>query len=125
MLKIAPSILSADFSALGAELKRVDAAGADDKLSTFFVQSPQKDKLQTLFELLCTLGDQQTIVFLNYREAVERTAQFLRQQGMACEQYHGAMEQDRRERALYKFMNGRVFIDARRRKAAKCGEVAK
>ncbi|MCR5030726.1 MAG: ribulose-phosphate 3-epimerase [Selenomonadaceae bacterium] len=29
MLKIAPSILSADFSALGAELKRVDAAGAD------------------------------------------------------------------------------------------------
>lgn len=79
---------------------------ANDKLSTFFVQSPQKDKLQTLFELLCTLGDQQTIVFLNYREAVERTAQFLRQQGVACEQYHGAMEQDRRERALYKFMNG-------------------
>lgn len=78
----------------------------NDKLSTFFVQSPQKDKLQTLFELLCTLGDQQTIVFLNYREAVERTAQFLRQQGVACEQYHGAMEQDRRERALYKFMNG-------------------
>ena len=28
-------------------------------------------------------------------------------------------------RYLYKFMNGRVFIDARRRKAAKCGEVAK
>lgn len=29
MLKIAPSILSADFSSLGAELERVDAAGAD------------------------------------------------------------------------------------------------
>ena len=29
MLKIAPSILSADFSNLGAEVKRTDAAGAD------------------------------------------------------------------------------------------------
>ncbi|MGI6562447.1 MAG: ribulose-phosphate 3-epimerase [Clostridia bacterium] len=29
MIKIAPSILSADFSALGNELKRVEAAGAD------------------------------------------------------------------------------------------------
>ena len=29
MLKIAPSILSADFAALGAEVKRVDEAGAD------------------------------------------------------------------------------------------------
>ena len=29
MLKVAPSILSADFSALGAELERVDTAGAD------------------------------------------------------------------------------------------------
>ena len=29
MVKIAPSILSADFSVLGAEIKKIEAAGAD------------------------------------------------------------------------------------------------
>ena len=85
---------------------RLDFLNEHAHIPCFVLQSPQKDKLQTLFELICTLGDVQTIVFLNYREAVERTAKFLRQQGVACEQYHGAMEQDHRERALYKFMNG-------------------
>lgn len=70
------------------------------------VESPVKDKLDTLRDLLCALGEQQCIVFLNYREAVERVYQFLHRGGIACEQFHGGMEQDRRERALFKFSNG-------------------
>ena len=37
------------------------------------VISPEKDKLETLYRLLCTLGDRSTLVFVNYRESVERT----------------------------------------------------
>lgn len=76
-----------------------------ERVTCHIVQSPQKDKLQTLYELLCTLGNVQTIVFVNYREAVERVFHHLKSAGVACEMYHGAMEQDRRERALFKFSN--------------------
>ena len=36
------------------------------------VVSPEKDKLETLYNLLCTLGYHSTLVFCNYRESVER-----------------------------------------------------
>ena len=77
-----------------------------ERVSLKVVNSPIKDKLDTLLDLLRSLGEVQSIVFLNYREAVERVYQFLHKNGVACEQFHGGMEQDRRERALFKFSNG-------------------
>lgn len=70
------------------------------------VISPDKDKLETLFRLLCTLGDSSTLVFVNYRESVERIAAYLKSKKFPCDAFHGGMEQDDRERALYKFRNG-------------------
>lgn len=87
----------------------LDEAG-DDRITLSFVHSPTKDKLHTLHDLLCALGDTQTIVFLNYREAVERVVDFLRGEHVLCECYHGALEQDRRERAIYKFANGSSHV---------------
>ena len=70
------------------------------------VISPEKDKLETLYRLLCTLGDRSTLVFVNYRESVERTVAYLKSKKFPCDAFHGGMEQDDRERALYKFRNG-------------------
>ena len=70
------------------------------------VISPEKDKLETLYRLLCTLGDRSTLVFVNYRESVERVAAYLKSKKFPCDAFHGGMEQEDRERALYKFRNG-------------------
>lgn len=77
-----------------------------DRIEAFEVDSPEKDKLKTLFNLLCCLGSQSSIVFLNYREAVERVVSFLREEKVSCEMFHGKLDQEDREKALYKFSNG-------------------
>jgi len=83
-----------------------------DRVTLFEVKSPEKDKLETLKKLLCDLGDSQSIVFLGFRDAVERVDDYLRRQGFATSAFHGGMEQKQREDALYKFSNGsaNVFI---------------
>ena len=60
--------------------------------------------------MLRSLGDQSSIVFLNYRDSVERTNHFLREEGFATSSFHGGMEQQQREDALYKFSNGSANI---------------
>lgn len=74
------------------------------------VLSPQKDKLETLGRLLTTLKGLPAIVFVGYRESAERVGKWLRQNGFFAEVYHGGMEQDWRERALYKFRNGSANV---------------
>ena len=76
------------------------------RLHLYKVVSPVKDKLETLFRLLCCIGNESTLVFCNHRESVERVGEYLRKMKMYCEVFHGGMEQDERERALYKFRNG-------------------
>ena len=88
------------------EAVRIDHLKAEERVAFSIVHSPQKDKLNTLLDLLRSLGASKSIVFLNYRDAVGRVFDFLKAQGVACEMYHGGMEQDRRERAIYKFGNG-------------------
>ena len=74
------------------------------------VVSPEKDKLETLYNLLCTLGYHSTLVFCNYRESVERVVGYLKARKFPCDMFHGGMEQPDRERALYKFRNGSCDI---------------
>lgn len=90
---------------------RTDAAPEDEtaeKARMYAVRSPRKDKLETLGRLLSHLGACQTIVFAAHRESVERIAAFLRQVHFPAAAYHGGMEQEQRERALYKFRAGAV-----------------
>ena len=80
------------------------------RLDLHRVLSPQKDKLDTLYRLLCTLGESTTLVFVNYRESVERVVAYLKSKKVSCEAFHGGMEQMERERALYKFRNGSCSV---------------
>ncbi|QHS61879.1 DEAD/DEAH box helicase [Chitinophaga agri] len=77
-----------------------------EALAIKYVESEDKDKLDTLFRLICYLGNRSTIVFCNHREAVERTNSFLKENGLTSVFYHGAMEQRDRDAALCKFRNG-------------------
>ncbi len=81
-----------------------------DRLNLFRVNSPEKDKLETLYKLLCTVGDKQTVVFCNHRESVERVNSFLKSKKLITSIFHGGMEQDFREKSLYKFRNGSSHI---------------
>ncbi|MBL0146434.1 MAG: DEAD/DEAH box helicase [Chitinophagaceae bacterium] len=74
------------------------------------VLSPEKDKIETLFTLLCFLGNRSSIVFCNHREAVERTSALLNEKGVLNVFYHGGMEQQERDAALCKFRNGTSSI---------------
>jgi superfamily II DNA/RNA helicase len=76
------------------------------KLAIKILKSDGKDKLETLFKLICSLGNRSTIVFCNHRESVERTSEYLTQQTITNVFYHGAMEQQERDSALCKFRNG-------------------
>jgi len=76
------------------------------------VNSTAEEKLDTLFKLICKIGNQRTLIFCNHRDAVDRISELLRQKGIEKETFHGGMEQDERERALLKFRNdtARVLI---------------
>lgn len=87
-----------------------DGDQTPDRVTFHVVESPERDKLDTLSRLLRSLGNQSSIVFLNYRDSVERTDEYLRSQGFATSSFHGGKEQDDREDALYKFANGSANI---------------
>ncbi len=76
-----------------------------NRIRTYQVKCPQKDKLEILYKLLCHLGSNSTVVFLNYRESVERTAKYLSDKGFILSYYHGGLEQKKREVELYRFSN--------------------
>jgi len=88
----------------------IDEEPLNDRVEVYRVDSPEKDKLETLSRLLLSLGDTQSIVFLNYRESVERTDDFLRKKGFVTSAFHGGLEQRQREDALYKFSNGSATV---------------
>jgi superfamily II DNA/RNA helicase len=81
-----------------------------ERVAVYEVKSPVKDKLATLNGLLRSLGDTQSIVFLNYRDSVERVDDYLRRQGFTTSALHGGLEQKQREDALYKFSNGSANV---------------
>ncbi len=76
------------------------------ELTLRIVNSPERDKLDTLFGLLCYTGARPTIIFCNHRESVERVSADLKARRIHNVFYHGAMEQQERDTALCKFRNG-------------------
>lgn len=77
-----------------------------EMLAYQYVKSDDNDKLQTLFRLLCLVGNRSAIIFCNYRDAVERVSNYLKEQGIVNVYYHGALEQPDRDAAINKFRNG-------------------
>lgn len=83
---------------------------ASDRVSVYAVHSPVKDKLETLSALLRHVGGTSSIVFLNYRDSVMRTASYLAEHGFSVIAFHGGLEQKQREEAIYKFSNNSVSV---------------
>lgn len=77
-----------------------------ERLALLQVLSPDKDKIDTLFRLICWIKDRSAIVFCNHRESVERVSALLKDKGIVNVFYHGALEQPERDSALAKFRNG-------------------
>lgn len=78
----------------------------NDSLSVKLVVSPEKDKIDTLFKLLCSLKSEAALIFCNHREVAERISDLLDSKGIYSGYYHGGMDQDDRERILIQFRNG-------------------
>ena len=76
------------------------------------VITTSEEKLETLFQLLCKIGNKRTLIFCNHRDAVDRISELLKEKGIYRETFHGGMEQDERERSLLKFKNdsSRILI---------------
>ncbi len=70
------------------------------------ILSPSKDKLRTLVETLCHLGNQPGIIFCNFKDTIDRLSEFLTEKNIQHGCFYGGMEQVDRERALIKFRNG-------------------
>lgn len=78
----------------------------DDRIKVWQVKSPDKDKLQALLSLLKYISDERTMIFVNYRESVERVYDFLKTHNLPAGMYHGGLEQIDREKAVTLFNNG-------------------
>jgi ATP-independent RNA helicase DbpA len=91
---------------------RVDflSSTASAALAVQIVSSTEKDKVETVFRLICQLGGRPMVVFCNHRESVDRLSELLKERGILNAAYHGAMEQWEREAALGKFRNGTAYV---------------
>ncbi|WP_316827232.1 DEAD/DEAH box helicase [Pedobacter miscanthi] len=76
------------------------------------ITAPADEKLDYLFRLLSKIGSENTLVFCNHRETVDRISDLLFENGLGHDVFHGGMEQFDREKALLKFRNGshRILI---------------
>lgn len=87
-----------------------EARSESKGLTVRIVNSPQKDKLETLYKLLGELQGESALIFCNFRETVERVSEYLTEIGVDNEAFHGGMEQPERERTLSRFRNGSATV---------------
>lgn len=78
------------------------------EITYYKVSATENDKLKALALLLLALGNEPTLVFCTHRDACERLAQHLREYGKATAVFHGGLEQDDRQLALFKFKSESV-----------------
>lgn len=76
------------------------------KLTLKTVVSPAKNKLNTLLQLLNHIGNQQGIVFCNFKDSIQVVSDYLAGKNISHGCFNGGMEQKDRERSLIKFRNG-------------------
>lgn len=84
--------------------------GASGELLIKRIEVKESDRLDTLFSLICMHKNDPIIVFCNYRESAEEVSDFLYDNYIENEFFHGGMEQFDRERSLAKFRNGSCTV---------------
>ncbi|MEI8112970.1 MAG: DEAD/DEAH box helicase [Bacteroidia bacterium] len=80
--------------------------GGTSQLKVKMILASSPDKLSTLAELLCHLGNHPGIVFCNFKDTIQEVSDFLTENRIGHGCFYGGMEQKDRERALIKFRNG-------------------
>ena len=70
------------------------------------VESPARDKIDTLIDLLKSLNNGKVIIFVNHRESAVRVFDHLKKAGLPVGLYHGALDQPDREKAIDLLNNG-------------------
>jgi len=75
-------------------------------LKIYSVKGANNDKMDLLYNLLCYLGNDSSLIFCNQRDTVEKVNVYLTERRLSNEFFHGKLEQPDRERALSKFRNG-------------------
>lgn len=81
------------------------AENPSERTTVWQVKSEEKDKLVALRTLLYSIPQGKTIIFANYRDAVSRIYQNLKDNQISAGIYHGALEQMDREKAIAMFNN--------------------
>lgn len=81
-----------------------------ERMSVVQVESPARDKVDTLIVLLRSLPNGRVIVFVNHRESATRLYEHLKKAGLPVGIYHGALEQADREKAVDLLNNGTTPI---------------
>lgn len=81
------------------------AENPSERTTVWQVKSEEKDKLAALRTLLYSIPQGKTIIFANYRDAVSRIYQNLKDNQISADIYHGALEQMDREKAIAMFNN--------------------
>ena len=74
------------------------------------VESPARDKIDTLVDLLHSLDNGRVIIFVNHRESADRVYRHLKEAGLPVGLYHGALDQPDREKAVDLLNNGTTPI---------------
>ena len=74
------------------------------------VESPARDKIDTLIDLLKSLNNGKVIIFVNHRESAVRVFDHLKKAGLPVGLYHGALDQPDREKAIDLLNNGTTPI---------------
>lgn len=97
------------------EVTRLDFGGDDasspaSRLTIARVESPERDKLGTLRDLLGAIDVDRVIVFVNHRESAERVYNDLHAGGFSAGLYHGGLEQQDRLNAFDLFNNGTTRV---------------
>ena len=70
------------------------------------VESPSRDKLTTLSDLLHSLPNGRVIVFVNHRESAERIYDSMKKEHLPIGLYHGGLDQNDLENAIVQLANG-------------------
>lgn len=74
------------------------------------VESPSRDKLATLSDLLHSLPNGRVIIFVNHRESAERIYEAMKKEGLPVGLYHGGLDQNDRENAIVQLSNNSTPI---------------
>jgi len=88
----------------------LDKGKIESRVDFRVCHSMERDKLDALQRLLRSRGDGSTIVFVNYRDAVERVAEYLKAVGFVAIAFHGGLDQKQREAAVHRFSNGSATV---------------